>query len=173
MQIVLLDNDGEKRVIRVETPWAELAADYSDIVSAYAKVRMPGFRPGKVPRSLIEQRFQTQILDDLSHRAAQRLGREALRETGAVSAGPVEIVDIECAQGKPFLFTARFWPMPEFELPDLGSLAIRDDDSDPRDRISQRLLDKVSFTIPDEFVREELGPDDSGSSSENAAWKAA
>ena len=174
MKIKQLDDDGGRKVLQVEADWAELAADYDDIVSEHAKVRIPGFRQGKVPRSVIEQRLQKQILDDLSDRAAQRLGREALRETGGESLGPIEIVDIKGGKGKPFQFTVRFWPMPEIELPDLGSLHIREDGSDPRDMISNRLLEMVSFTVPDELVRAELESDGSSIvTHENAGWKAA
>ena len=174
MNIMHVDDDGGRKVLRVEADWAEVAVDYDDIVSEYAQVRVPGFRPDKVPRSVIEQRFQKQILDDLSHRAAQRFGREALREIGVESLGPIEIGDIECGKGKPFQFTARFWPMPEIELPDLRSLHIQEDASDPRDMISQRLLEMVKFTVPDELVKAELESDGSAIvTHENAEWKAA
>jgi FKBP-type peptidyl-prolyl cis-trans isomerase (trigger factor) len=174
MRITHGDDDNGKKTLSVEADWAELATDYDDIVSEYANVPIPGFRLGKVPRSVIEQRLQKQILDDLSHRAAQRLGREAVRETGAESLGPTEIGDIEGGKGKPFQFTARFWPMPEIALPDLGLLVVQEDGSDPRDMISHRLLEMVSFTVPDELVRAELELDGSSIfTHENAEWKAA
>ena len=174
MKIKQLDDDGGRKVLQVAADWAELATDYEDIVSECARVRIPGFRPGKVPRSVIEQRLQKQILDDLSNRAVQRLGREALRETGGESLGPIEIADIEGGKGRPFQFTVRFWPMPEIDLPDLGSLYIREDGSDPRDMISHRLLEMVSFTVPDELVRAELESDGSSIvTHEDAEWKAA
>ncbi len=174
MKIRQLNDDGGRKVLQIEADWAGLVADYDDIVAAYAPVRVPGFRPGKVPRGVIEHRFQKQILDDLSHRAAQRLGREALREIGAEFLGPIEIADIGCEKGKSFRFTARFHPMPEIVLPDLGSFAIREEDPDPRDMISRRLLDMVDFTVPDELVRSELELDGSGSAvHENTEWKSA
>lgn len=168
-----IDSEDGYHPMRVEAAWEEIAADYDDIVSAYAKVRVPGFRPGKVPRSMIEQRLQKQILDDLSHRAAQRLSREALLDAGVKPMGPIEIGDIECGKGKPFRFIARFWPIPEIELPDLESLAIGDDVSDPRDVISRRLLELMNFAVPDELVRAELGADENDRGKESIAWKAA
>ncbi len=159
--------------MRVEAAWEEIAVDYDDIVSEYEKARLPGFRPGKVPRNVIEQRFQKQILDDLSHRAAQRLGRETLRDAGMEPMGPIEIADIDCGKGKPFRFIARFWPTPEIELPDLESLTIGDDVLDPRDVISHRLLEMMNFAVPDELVRAELGDDESDSGKESIVWKAA
>ena len=46
------------RVTRVEADWSELSDDYDSIVAEYAKIRIPGFRPGKVPGNIIENRFQ-------------------------------------------------------------------------------------------------------------------
>ena len=173
MKITRLDDDGGRKVLQAEAEWAGIAADYDDIVSAYSRVQIPGFRPGKVPRSVIEQRLQKEILDDLSHNTAQRLCREALRESDDEAMGPIEIKDIMCAKGKPFRFTARFWPMPEIALPDFGSLVVQEGGSDPRDQISHRLLDLVRFTVPDDVVRAELGDEDTDIRSDGAEWKAA
>ena len=174
MKITPADNDSGRKVLQIEADWTELSADYEDIVAGYANVRLPGFRPGKIPRDVIEQRFQREIVRDLSQRAAQRLGREAVQEVGVESLGPVEASDIECEKGKPFRFKAFYLPMPEITLPDYNRLKARDDSADPLDLLSRRLLDLVQFDIPDEIVREELageGPEDSGSSSKE--WKAA
>ncbi len=163
------DNDGQT-ILRVESDWAAIAADYDDVVSAYSRVQIPGFRPGKVPRSVIEQRLQKEIIEELSQRAAYRMGREALRESGEESLGPVEVGDIECAKGRSFRFVARFWPMPVFELPDLGALAVTHDGSDIRDQISRRLLEMVPFAVPDDVVQAELdGAEGSGPEERKAA----
>jgi FKBP-type peptidyl-prolyl cis-trans isomerase (trigger factor) len=171
MEIGTIEDKSGKKALNITVPWSEVAADYEDSVADYSNVRVSGFRPGKVPRSVIEGRLQKQILDDFSQRVAQRLGREALRQANIETIGPVELRDIEFSKGKPFRFNVSFWPMPEMNLPDLGSLATEDDKSDPRDLISQRLLELVNFNVPDEMVRAELGEDDGNSS--DAAWKAA
>lgn len=160
--------------LKIEAEWSELAADYDDIVAGFAKVLIPGFRPGKVPRSVIEQRFQREFVKDLSRRAAQRLGREAVREAGVESLGPVEATDIECEKGKPFRFTARYHPMPKIELPDYGLLKTGDDSADPRDHVSRKLLDLVRFDIPDEIVKTELDSDGTaGSDQSTVEWQSA
>lgn len=168
----LMDESGYSR-FAVEAEWSELAADYEDIMSAYSNVRVPGFRPGKVPRSVIEGRLQKQILEDFSQRVAQRLGKDVLRQANIETIGPVELRDIECGKGKPLKFIVCFLPMPEIELPDLTALYKPQDGSDPRDLISQRLLELVSFNVPDELVRAELGGEDSNDEKGNALWNAA
>ena len=91
----------------------------------------------------------------------QRLGREAVREAGIEVLGPAEAEDIECARGEAFRAQLRFYPMPKIELPDLNSLKIDDADIDPRDQISLKLLELVSFDIPDGLVKDELAFDGS------------
>ena len=83
---------------------------------------LPGFRAGKIPRSVIEQRFQTEISAALSQRAAQRFGLQAVREAGIRILGPLEAEEVECVKGRPFRAMLRFWPMPQIDLPDLGAL---------------------------------------------------
>jgi FKBP-type peptidyl-prolyl cis-trans isomerase (trigger factor) len=169
-------SDSENRYHRliIEADWSELAADYDDIVSEYAKVHVPGFRVGKVPRSVIEQRFQTKILDDLSQKAAQRLGREAIRETGIEALEPVEAEAIECVKDKPFRFELHFHPMPEIALPDIGSLKEDDDSIDARDWVSRRLLDLLHFEFPDGLVKNELAFDGIvGGDPQSEEWKSA
>ncbi len=160
--------------IKVEAEWSELSDDYDSIVAEYAKVRVPGFRLGKVPRNIIENRFQKEILDDLSHRAAKRIGREALQEVGIEALGNVEAEEIECAKGHPFRASLRFHLLPEINLPDINSLNIDDGGIDPRDQISLRLLESVCFDIPEKLVKDELaldGIDDTEPGSPQ--WKAA
>jgi FKBP-type peptidyl-prolyl cis-trans isomerase (trigger factor) len=173
MKVEQLDDTDGRKILQVEAPWAEIEADYRDLVSQYAKVRVPGFRQGKAPQSVIEQRFQKKIMEDVSMRVTERFSREAIREAGVESLGPLEASRIECTKEQPFRAQVRYIPMPEITLPDLGSLAVGDDSMDPRDRISKRLLEQVAFDVPEELVRAEAGDDGGNNVADSTAWKAA
>ena len=167
-------NDDEYYRLKIEADWSELAFDYDDIVAGYTKVRVPGFRLGKVPRSVIENRFQKEIKEDLSLRAAQRFGREAIREGGIEALGSAEAEEIECVKGQVFRARLRFHPLPKIDLPDISRLKIDEASLDPRDQISLRLLELVSFDIPDKLVKDELDLDGNGDAAPGSAdWKAA
>jgi FKBP-type peptidyl-prolyl cis-trans isomerase (trigger factor) len=166
--------DGYRKV-RVEVPWEEIAPDYDDILQDFMRLQVAGFRPGKAPRQVVEGRFRREISDQLSQRCARRLCRLALEQAATEAAGPVEVSEVEWERGQPFRFTARFFPLPQFELPDYRSLnpgAAAGED--PQGELSRRLLNLVDLQIPDELVRAELAVDglwDCEPGSE--AWQAA
>jgi len=168
------DSENGYHRLSIEAPWSEIATDYQDVVARYAKVRSPGFRPGKAPRTVIEKRFRREILDDFAHRCAQRLGREAIQETGSEALGAVHAETIECEKNKAFRFQVRFHPMPKIELPEFSSLKSDDEGTDAKDRISRRLLELVRFKVPDDLVKDELAFEGIvGGDPESAEWKAA
>jgi FKBP-type peptidyl-prolyl cis-trans isomerase (trigger factor) len=174
MQWTHLDNENGYCRLSIEAPWSEIADDYRDIVVQYAKVPIRGFRAGNTPQTVIEQRFRKEISADLSARVAQRFGQEALREAGAEALGPLQAFEIECDRGRPFRAQVQFLPMPEISLPDLAGLLTSDDGTDPRDRISHRLLELVPLEVPGELVREELRRDCRGESNPGSeVWTAA
>ena len=105
-------------------------------------------------------------MDNLSYRAAQRLGREAVREAGIEVLGLAEAEEIQCEKGTTFRAQLRFYPMPEINVPDLRSLKIDDVGIDPLDQISLKLLELVRLDIPERLVQDELtfdGIDESAS----------
>jgi len=168
------ESENGYRRLTVEADWSELSDDYDSIVAEYAKVRVLGFRPGKVPRNIIEKRFQKEIIDDLSRRSAQRMGREAVREAGIETLGAVEAEEIECAQGQAFRARLRFHPMPNIDLPDINHLRCDNGGVDPRDQISLRLLELVTFDVPEKLVKDELDLDGIGEATPGSAeWKEA
>ncbi len=149
-------NDNGFYRLDVEADWSEFTADYDDIVAEYAKVRIPGFRSGKVPKGVIEQRFQSEISDDLSRRIAQRFGREAIREAGIKVLGPAEAEEVVCKKGQSFRARLCFYPRPEIDLPEISSLKIDTKGCDFRDQISHQLLDMVTIEIPDGLIKDDL-----------------
>jgi len=67
--------------LRVEVPSATVSSERAKIVSGYtAQARIPGFRPGKAPKNVIEKRFQTAITEELDERLVRQAYDEALRK---------------------------------------------------------------------------------------------
>lgn len=67
--------------LRVEVPSATVSSERAKIVSGYtAQARVPGFRPGKAPKAVIEKRFQSSIAEELQDRLVRQAYDEALRK---------------------------------------------------------------------------------------------
>ena len=144
------------RQLRIAVSWEELADDYRDLLDSYSRVKLPGFRPGKVPRAVLEQRFGREMLAALGQRGADRFARQALREAEIEAAGPLEIDEITAVKGEPLHCTGRFVPVPVFELPEYRVLAGVKDAEAPLDELSRLLLEQTPFTVPAPLVRHEL-----------------
>lgn len=175
MEIVELPREHGYRRLKIEVPWQEIAMDYDDLVAAYARRPLRGFRPGKVPRPVVEQRFRREIHEQLIHQVAQRLCRQALAEAEAEAVGPVAVSEVEWEKGGNFRLTARFFPLPEFEFPDYRAWGpgVAEAD-DPQGELSLRLLEAVDFPVPEELVWGELAYEGHNEvDPESEAWLAA
>jgi FKBP-type peptidyl-prolyl cis-trans isomerase (trigger factor) len=175
MKWEMVDLEDGCRQMRVEAPWEEIKPDYHDILEDFKEMTVPGFRPGKAPRQVLEVRFRRDISDQLTRRVAQRLCRLALEQAGREAAGPLEVSGVEWERGQAFRFTVRFFPLPEFDLPDYRSWGAEIlEADDPQGELSLLLLEKVDFPVPGELVRGELALDGQADGEpESEAWEAA
>ncbi|HEX7354011.1 MAG TPA: trigger factor [Mycobacteriales bacterium] len=112
--------------LTVEVPFEELqpalTAAYKKIAS---QVRVQGFRPGKVPPRIIDQRVgRTAVLDEAVNGALPRLYTDAAseQEVRPVAQPTVDVTSF--GDGEPLVFTAEVDVRPEFELPDYDGLAV-------------------------------------------------
>jgi trigger factor len=112
--------------LTVEVPFEELKPSLDAAYGRIAQgVTIPGFRKGKVPARVIEQRFgRAAVLDEAIQDALPKAYDEALREHGIVPLGRPEVDVAEIADGQPLSFTAEVDVRPEFDLPDYSSLRI-------------------------------------------------
>lgn len=134
--------------LTVEVPFEELApalaAAYKKIAS---QVRVQGFRPGKVPPRIIDQRVgRAAVLDEAVNDVLPRLYSDAAseQELRPVAQPTVDVTSF--ADGEPLVFTAEVDVRPEFELPAYDGLAVTvdaitvtdDDVSEQLDTLRQR-----------------------------------
>jgi len=112
--------------INVEVPFTELQPDFDRAIKEMAKqVRMPGFRPGKVPVKLLEARLDKQVmLDQVVNDALPMRYSEAVTTSEVKPLGQPEIEITKKEYGEDLAFTAEVDVRPEIELPDLSTLTI-------------------------------------------------
>lgn len=175
MKVSVKDIGNGRREARIEAEWEKIEPDYRDLLSEYAKLPVSGFRPGKAPMSMVEKDYRESILEDLGIRCAGRIARAALEAKGITTTGPVGIMEISVEYGGSINFMTEFTELPEFTLPDTSALTLESDsDEGMRDEISEFLLERTEFEVPDELVRQELLFDGlEGVEQESDEWNAA
>jgi trigger factor len=121
--------------INVEVPFTELQPDFDQAFKEMAKqIRMPGFRPGKVPVKLLESRVDKQaMLDQVVGEAVPARYSEAVASSDVQPIGQPEIEVTSKVYGEDLVFTAEVDIRPEIALPDLSALTITVDPIEVKD----------------------------------------
>jgi trigger factor len=123
MKSELVDVNETRRDLSIEVP-SEVVDEA--IGHAAAKLgrsaRIPGFRPGKVPATVIRQRFKPQIMQDVAEHLITKAVGDALTEKGVEPIATPDIKDLVLEEGKPLTFKATFDVVPPFDPGDLSTI---------------------------------------------------
>lgn len=118
--------------LTVEVPFDELD---SSLKSAYRKVsqqvQVPGFRPGKVPPKIIDQRFgRGVVLNEAVNDAVPRLYGQAVEDNSVQVLGQPDLEVTKLEDGDELAFTADVDVRPDIEVPDYDGLPVTVDDAE-------------------------------------------
>jgi trigger factor len=121
--------------LAVEVPFDELKPSLDKAYANIAKqVRVPGFRPGKAPQRIIDQRVgRAAVLDEAVQDAVPRAYSEAVRENELRALGQPDIELTKLDDGESLAFTAEVDVRPEVSLPSYDGLAVSVDDVEVTD----------------------------------------
>ena len=110
-------NPDLKREIEVETGADEVSKSFRAVIKRYAKLaRIPGFRSGKVPDSLIRSRFANEIRQEVLESLVSERFRRAIDEQHLRPVSEPQLLDLQLMDGQPLRFKAAFEIMPEIDL---------------------------------------------------------
>ena len=153
MKTEFTDVSETRKTLAIEIPVDVVDAEITRVARGYTKqARLPGFRPGKAPQTLIKQRFRDQILHDVMHDLIPRAVEEALQERGIEPVDTPDIKDVALEEGRPMTFTATIETVPTFDPGDLSSITLDRPSSEiTEDGIAdmlQRLRDRAATYEP-------------------------
>ena len=131
--------------LTVELPFDELQPSFDKAYASIAKqVSVPGFRKGKVPARVIEQRFgRGAVLEEAINDAVPKAYEDALREKEIVPVGRPEVDVTEIEDGEKVTFTAEVDIRPEFELPDYKAITVEVDAAEASDADIDEHIDNL------------------------------
>ncbi len=105
------------REVEIEVPAEEVTRSFRSVTKRYQKMaRIPGFRSGKVPESLIKSRFAEQIRQDVMEAILPEHFRTAIAEKQLKPISQPQVTKIELEEGKPLQFKAAFEVLPDFSI---------------------------------------------------------
>jgi trigger factor len=151
-----------RKHLSFEVPPEVVDAEIARVAQGYSKsAKVPGFRPGKVPVSVVRQRYKDQILHDVAHELIPRMVGAALRERGLDPVATPDIRDVVIEEGKPLTFLADFETLPPLDLGDYTGLSLRKQPAvlevGAVDRALEQLRQRAARWIPIEDRPAEAG----------------
>lgn len=106
-----------KRTLEIEIPLDQVERAREKVTgSIKSRVRLPGFRPGKAPLSMIQSRFEGEIRNEVLDVLLPEAFRERVQKDDLKVVGQPNISDLHFEAGQPIRFKAEFEVAPEFEL---------------------------------------------------------
>ena len=118
MEIKIKKINAFTREIEVNIAWEECRNDFQLVTKKFGKkVRIPGFRPGKVPTKVLMNKFLPNIEAEFIEEGVNKYYRQALEEEKLVPVNKAEIKDVHVHFEKNFTFKATFQMEPDMVLP--------------------------------------------------------
>ncbi|MCU1319287.1 MAG: trigger factor [Edaphobacter sp.] len=146
------------REIEVEVPADEVSKSFKTIVKRYQKLaRIPGFRAGKVPESLIRSKFAKEVRQEVLESLVGERFRNAIDEQKLKPVSEPQLLDMQLFDGQPLKFKAAFEVAPVFEIAGYDSVRVTKPDAtltnEEFDAELSRVLDSYATVEPVEEDR--------------------
>jgi trigger factor len=112
--------------LQIELPPEEVTKEWDAIANSFARfAKIPGYRPGKAPRAVIDKRFRREIQEELTKKLVSKSYHEAVEQEQLRVASLTNIEGVEFGEDKSMRFRATVVTAPEFELPDYKNISVQ------------------------------------------------
>ena len=125
MKTSLTTLEGLKRSLTVELPLDTFNQKTEKIIKSLAtKVRIDGFRKGKIPANILRQRFGASAKSDAATEMVSETLEDALKDADVVPAAQPSLTNVDTENSESLIYTIEFEVYPEIKLNALSSLKI-------------------------------------------------
>jgi trigger factor len=137
MNVTETSAEGLKREFKITVPAGELEDQISRRLGELGRsIRIPGFRPGKVPLQLLRKRYGQAVRGEVLENTVQGSSAEAIREHNLRPALPPKVEIVSAAEGADLEYTMSLEVLPEMPEPDFAGLG----------------LEKLAVAVPEEEI---------------------
>jgi trigger factor len=115
-----------RKLMRVDVDVAEVESAFEAVTRDFQReANLPGFRPGKAPRQMVEKSYTKQIENEVRRKLIGDSYRKAVSEQKFQIVGNPDIEEIQFGKGQSLQFAATLETAPEFEMPEYKNLPAR------------------------------------------------
>jgi trigger factor len=133
-----------RREIELEIPADRVSKAAEKVARDIVRIaRIPGFRPGKAPITLVRRRFADDIQGEVVQSLVPEFLEKALDEKKLVPVTRPEVDKVEFKEGEPLKFRAIFEVLPEFELGDYKNLQVQVDEIEAGDAEVEKAIEEM------------------------------
>lgn len=112
--------------LKIELAPEQVSKEWDAIAKSFAsQARIPGYRPGKAPRQVIEAKFRKDIQDELTKKLVSKSYHEAIAEKQLRVVSLTNLEDVEFGEDRSMRFRATVVTAPEFELPEYKGIPLQ------------------------------------------------
>jgi trigger factor len=156
MQITETSTDGLKREYKVIVEAQDIEQRMQARLTQLAKdVRLPGFRPGKVPLAVLKQRYGQSVMGEVLEEAVNNTSSETLRERNLRPALQPKIAIESFEQGKDLIYAMSVEVLPDVTAPDLSTIELER----LKPEIADEELDEALGRLAERYRKTETAPE--------------
>lgn len=153
MQVKELKNEGLNRELEVIVTAKDIDAHIDERLREVGKtLKVPGFRPGKVPMNILKQRYGKAVLGEVLEIAVNKSTRDALEQQGIRPAYQPKIEVKEFDEGKDLKFTMQVETLPEVKVMDLKGIKVEKPVTKPTEKAIDEAIERIASQARDTEV---------------------
>jgi trigger factor len=156
MNITVEDVAPCKKRLKIEVPANRVQEAYDRVTDDFQKeARIPGFRPGHAPRTVILKKFQKDIASETQRTLVPEAYQEAIKEKKMRVVSQPEIEDVNYKPGLSLSFSTLVELVPDFKLPQYKGLVLKKQETE----VTDADVDKTLQSLADQRARFEDAPE--------------
>ena len=132
------------RELVIDVPADEVAKAFGSVTANYKKyAKIPGFRPGKTPDSVVRRRFATEIRKEVIDTLLPERFNQAVREQGVRPVGQPQVMELTLDEGTPLHVKAVFEYVPDFSIEGYQSVTVEKPSTEVTEEEFQQEIDRL------------------------------
>ena len=136
--------------LKIELLPEEVSKEWDAIAGSFTRfAKIPGYRPGKAPRRVIEAKFRKEIQDELTKKLVSRSYHDAIGQKQLRVVSLTNLEDVQFGEDKSMRFRATVVTAPEFDLPEYKNISVQLPDTKVSDAEVDAALERMRDQVAD------------------------